>query len=137
MAYRELSPALNLDNILCNIEKRTFDNGGVFSFHNRSFKIVADKPDRVLPHKGSIQVLVSPQFGLRASFAGIIYNVVPFKKPDKPDEKESPKSRVKYIPDDSHYYKYGHKLIKKVTFEDSDFAILKILEKIFLWQMPA
>lgn len=136
-AYREISPALNLDNILCNIEKRTFDNGGVFSFYNRSFKIVADKFDRVLPHKGNIQVLVSPVFGVRACFAGIVYEVVPFIKPEKAERKTATKPRTKYIPDDSHYYKYGHALINKVTFEDNDFAILKILEKVFLWKMPA
>lgn len=136
-AYRELSPALNLDNILCNVVKRTFDNGGVFSFYNRTFKIVADKPDRILPHKGNINVLVSPVFGVRACFAGVVYDVVPFIKPEKAERKAPVKPRTKYIPDDSHYYKYGHMLIKKVTFEDNDIAILKILEKIFLWKMPA
>lgn len=136
-AYRELSPALNLDNILCNIEKRTFDNGGVFSFYNRTFKIVTDKPDRVLPHKGNISVLISPVFGVRACFAGIVYGVVPFIKPEKAEKKGSAKSRTKYIPDDSHYYKYGHALVKKVTFEDTDIAILKMLERVFLWKLPA
>jgi transposase len=136
-AYRELSPAINLDNILCNIEKRTFDNGGVFSFYNRTFKIIADKADRVLPHKGNISVLVSPIFGVRASFAGIVYEVIPFLKPEKVEKKTPVKSKTKYIPDDSHYYKYGHTLIKKVTFEDADIAILKMLEKVFLWKMPA
>ncbi len=135
--YRELSPAINLDNILCTVQRRTFDNGGVFSFYSRSFKIVADKLDRVLPQKGNINVLVSPVFGVRASFAGIVYNVVPFIKPEKAAKKESYRPRTKYIPDDSHYYKYGHILVKKTTFEDDDIAILKMLEKIFLWKMPA
>lgn len=136
-AYRELSPAINLDNILCNIEKRTFDNGGVFSFYNRTFKIIANKADRVLPHKGNISVLVSPVFGVRASFAGIVYEVIPFLKPEKAEKVAPAKPRTKYIPDDSHYYKYGHMLIKKVTFEDADIAILRMLEKVFLWKMPA
>lgn len=137
MAYRDLSPAINLDNILCNVENRTFDNGGVFSFYNRTFKIISDKHDRVLPQKGKIQVLISPVFGIRACHAGIVYDVVPFIKPEKAQIKVSKKSRNKSIPDDSHYYKYGHKLIKKVTFEDNDIAILKMLERVFLWEMPA
>lgn len=136
-AYRELSPSLCLDNILCIIQKRTFDNGGVFSFYSRTFKIVADKLDRILPHKGNINVLISPVFGVRVCFAGIVCDAVPFIKPEKAAKKASPKLGKKYIPDDSHYYKYGHKLIKKVTFEDNDIAILKMLEKIFLWKMPA
>lgn len=136
-AYRDLSPAINLDNVLCNIEKRTFDHGGVFSFYNRTFKIVTDKPDRFLPQKGNIQVLFSPVFGVRASFAGIVYDVVTFIKPEKVEKRVLKKPRAKYIPDDSHYYKYGHKLIKKVTFEDNDIEILKILERVFLWRITA
>lgn len=136
-SYREVSPALNIENILCIMEKRTFDNGGVFSFYNRTFKIVPNRPETVLPHRGKLDVLVSPIFGLRASFAGIVYNVIPFIKPEKAAKTQVKKSNSKkYIPDDSHYYKYGHQLIKKVTFEDNDIAILKILERIFLWKLP-
>jgi len=138
IAYRSVSPGTNIENILCVVEKRTFDNGGVFSFHNRTFKIISDKPDRILPHKGKIDVLVSPVFGLRACFAGIVYNVILFIKPQKTVKDVTEKSkRQKYIPDDSHYYKYGHKLIKKVTFEDNDYAILKMLERIFLQELAA
>jgi transposase len=85
MAYREVSPALNIDNILCIIEKRTFDNGGVFSFYNRSFKIVPNRPDTVLPYRGKIDVLVSPTFGVRVAFAGIVYDTIPFIKPKTPE----------------------------------------------------
>lgn len=136
-AYREISPALNIENILCIMEKRTFDNGGVFSFYNRTFKLVSSKPETVLPHRGKLDVLVSPVFGVRASFAGIVYDVVPFIKPEKVKKPTNAKAKKqKYMPDDSHYYKYGHQLIKKVTFEDNDIAILKMLEKIFLWKLP-
>ena len=135
--YREVSPALNIENILCIIEKRKFDNGGIFSFYNRHFKLVSSKPDIILPHRGKLDVLVSPIFGVRASFAGIVYDVVPYIKPEKSTKPASSKSaKQKYIPDDSHYYKYGHQLIKKVTFEDNDIAILKMLENIFLWRLP-
>jgi hypothetical protein len=137
IAYREISPALNIENVLCIIEKRIFDNGGVFSFYNRTFKLVPNKPDTVLPHRGKLDVLASPVFGVRAAFAGIVYDVVPFTKPEKVKKPANAKGKKqKYIPDDSHYYKYGHQLIKKVTFEDDDIAIIKMLEKIFLWRLP-
>lgn len=135
--YRELTPCLNIENILCTIQRRTFDNGGVFSFYNRHFKITPNRPDTVLPHRGKIDVLVSPAFGLRAAFAGIVYDVVPYVKPEKATKVNRTKSKQqKHAPDDSHYYKYGHQLVKKVTFEDNDLAILKMLEKIFLWRLP-
>lgn len=134
--YRELSPAVNIENILCVVEKRTFDNGGVFSFHNRSFLITPGISERVFPHRGNIDVLISPVFGIRASFAGIVHDVVPFIRNERSTSVNKPKSKKgKYIPDDSHYYKYGHKLIKKVTFEDNDLSILKMLERIFLWKL--
>jgi len=137
IVYREVSPALNIENILCIIEKRSFDNGGVFSFYNRTFKLVSSRLETVLPHRGKLDVLVSPVFGVRASFAGIVYDVVPFIKPEKVKKSVNAKGKKqKYIPDDCHYYKYGHQLIKKVTFEDDDIAILKMLEKIFLWRLP-
>lgn len=136
-AYREVSPGLRIDNILCSIVHRRFDNGGVFSYYNRSFKIVQDKWDRVLPVKGNIQVLVSPVFGIRASFAGIIYEVESYTAPEKRVKSKPVKAHKKQIPEDSHYYKYGHVLWPKVSFEDSDVEILKMLERHFLWKMPA
>ena len=136
-AYRELSAAINLENILCVVEKRKFDNGGVFSFYNRSFKIVSDNAERIFPYKGNIDVLISPIFGVRASFAGIVYEVMPYIKPERVAKPKPQKKRKgKYIPENTHYYKYGHKLINKVTFEDNDMAILKMLERIFLWKLP-
>ncbi len=41
-------------------------------------------------------------------------------------------NKTKYTPPDDHYFKYGHSLIKKLTFEDSDRDILNMLEEIFL-----
>jgi len=132
-AYRPLSPALNIENILCVVEQRTFDKGGVFSFCNRHF-LLSPANDRYLPSKGCIDVLVGPRFGIKASYMGTVIDVIPYVKPDKPCPKKAVK-KGPYLPPDSHYFKYGHYLIKKVTFEDNDRAILKMLEKIFLGKM--
>lgn len=134
-AYRPLSPAMNIENILCVAEKRIFDNGGVFSFHNRSYILVPTNKDRLLPSKGNIDVLVSPAFGIRAAFMGVIYEIVPYVKPEKQSLQPSQKKKGRFIPPDSHYFKYGHNLIKKITFEDNDLAILKMLERIFLGKL--
>jgi transposase len=132
IAYRPISPAMNLENILCVTEKRSFDNGGVFSFHNRTYQIVPPRGDRLLPGKGSIDVLVSPLFGVRASFMGVVFETVSYVKPEKAMQQTASRKKGKYIPPESHYYKYGHCLMKKVTFEDNDRAILKMLERVFL-----
>ena len=132
IAYRPVSPALNIENILCVIEKRAFDNGGVFSFHNRSYLLVPYIKERLLPKKGSVDVLVSPVFGIRASYMGCVYQVVPYVLPEKASKQPTSTKKGKHIPPDSHYYKFGHALIKKVTFEDNDRSILKMLERVFL-----
>lgn len=132
--YRQPTAAMNFDNILCVVEKRVFDNGGVFSLHNKSYQIVPMQRD-LLPATGKAEILVSPRFGVRASYFGVVYEVIPFIKPQKTVSPPAEKKKGKYIPPESHYYKYGHSLVKKVTFEESDRAILKMLERIFLGKM--
>jgi len=134
--YRSISPALNIENILCVIENRKFDNGGIFSFHNKKFKILFDNRSSFVTHRGNIDVLVSPIFGVRASFAGITYDVAPYVEPQKAIASKKSKSKNKpYIPPDTHYYKYGHNLVKRIFFDESDMSILKMLERIFLWRI--
>ena len=36
------------------------------------------------------------------------------------------------MPDDAHYYKYGKRLMGKVSFEESEQEILEMLENLFL-----
>lgn len=137
LAYRELSPAIRLENVLCVIHYRKFDHGGVFSYGNHSFKIVFDERERIAPHRGSVQVLISPVFGVRVRYAGIVYETIPCIKPIKGTVPKTDKPRMKYAPSDTHYYKYGHTLFQKVTFEEDNYAILKMLERIFLHKMVA
>ncbi|GAW93518.1 integrase, partial [Calderihabitans maritimus] len=42
------------------------------------------------------------------------------------------KEKKTYRPPDTHYYKYGRSLFPRLTFEESDREILKMLEEIFL-----
>jgi len=134
-AFRKLPLSVNLDYVLCIVDKRTFDNGGVFSFGNKQFQIIQDNENPSLPPKAKVEVLISPKFGVKARFNGAVYDTIRFinQKSSKGSQKPSETKKNKpWIPPDSHYYKYGHKLIKKVTFEDSDRDILKMLEDIFL-----
>jgi transposase len=133
-AYRPVSAALNIDYILCVVEQRSFDKGGVFSFYNRHFLLSSDN-NKILPSNGRIDVLVSPRFGIKVCYLGVIFDVIQYVKPEKACKPEKQKRKGPYVPPDSHYFKYGHSLIKKVTFEDDDRSILKMLEKIFLGKM--
>lgn len=134
IAFRPLPENVDFNTILCVKLTRTIDNGSVFSFYNKHFKIVIDDAQsNTLPAKTKITVLVSPTFGIKVQFKNTIFDVLPFIKPNKSTEKQPvSKPRKPWTPPDSHYYKYGHTLVKKLVYEESDREILNMLENIFL-----
>ena len=131
-AFRTASQTLDLDAILCVKMTRVLDAGRVFSFYNRHFLLVP-QPSLEPPAKAKVEVLISPCLGIRARYKDVIFQVLPYIKPIKVAvEAKSTKPRKKWSPPDSHYYKYGHTLTKKLSFEDADRDILHMLEDIFL-----
>ena len=42
------------------------------------------------------------------------------------------KEKKIWVPDDLHYYKHGHQLLQKTSFEASDREILRMLEELLL-----
>jgi transposase len=134
-AFRPVPSNLCIDHILCIVKQRTFDNGGVFSFYSKHFKIIQSKELPPLPKSARIDVLTSPHFGIKVAYKGAIYDTMPFVKSKKIQDKAPAKERKKWSPPDSHYYKYGHRLVKKLAFTESDQEILAMLEEIFLSKM--
>jgi len=132
-AFRSASSKLNIDTILCVKLTRSVDAGGVFSFYNRHFKVIMNSGLPLLPPKAKVSVLVSPHVGIAVEWKRKLYQVLPYIKPARQvADAYSSKRKPTWKPPDSHYYKYGHTLIKKVTFEDTDKDILAMLETIFL-----
>ena len=132
-AFRPLPENINLDNILCVKQKRKVDNGSVFSFYGKHFKIELKENQLPIPPKTNINVFVSSISGVRMEYKGRIYETVPFIKPKKAmDNAAKERKSNAYTPPDTHYYKYGQNLFKQVTFEDSDRDILEMLQEIFL-----
>src|SRR6056297_1276889 len=130
--FRTVPEGMCIDHILCVIEKRTYDRGGVFSFYHKHFQITEDKDLPRLPPRGRIEVLVSPYFGLKASYQGNIYDTAFCAMPKAKKANKPIKEKKIWVPDDLHYYKYGHKSMAKVSFEESDREILQMLEELFL-----
>lgn len=132
-AYRALSDDTLVENILCFKDIRSVDNGSVFSFSNKNFQIIFNNYVASIPPKSKVEVLVSPHFGVRAKFNDAVYEVIPFIKPKKSHIKEHKEQLSKaHKPPDDHYFKYGKKQWPKLTFEDSDADIMRMLEDIFL-----
>lgn len=132
-AFRTLSPTLNIDSVLCVKLNRSVDAGGVFSFYNRQFKIITSPELPTLATKAKVSVLVGPRIGVAVQFKKAIFKVLPYIKQKKPDKViTAGTAKTTYSPVDSHYYKYGHNLVKKLTFEDNHNDMLLMLESIFL-----
>lgn len=131
-AYRPIPENIDIAHVLCVKHKRSVDNGGVFSFYNRHFKVICDGVCPI-PPRAKVEVLVSPVFGVKVQYNDTVFKTLPFVKPKRVQKTVSaPKEKKTYRPPDTHYYKYGHSLFPKLTFEESDREILKMLEKIFL-----
>jgi hypothetical protein len=119
--------------VLCVKITRTVDNGGVFSLYNRNFKVLENQSSNILPpRKSKVFVLISPVFGIKAQYEKTTFDVINYIKPIKVTTPSEPKKKKPWTPPDSHYYKYGHTLMKKLNYEESDQEILRILEDIFL-----
>jgi transposase len=132
-AFRPLPSILDVDSILCVKLTRAVDAGGVFSFYNKHFKVLTSPDLPAIAAKSKVTVLVGPRIGVAVQFKKVLFNVLPYiKQKNSVHSKPTSASTKTYSPPDSHYYKYGHTLIKKVTFEDSDQDILLMLERIFL-----
>lgn len=132
-AFRPLSPKLNIDSVLCVKLTRSVDAGGVFSFYNRQFKVITSPDLPLLANRAKVSVLVGPRIGVAVQFKKTIFNVLPYIKSKKPEKLITPTTdKIPYSPPDSHYFKFGHNLVKKLTFEDNHNDILLMLESIFL-----
>lgn len=132
-AFRPVAKKLNIDTILCVKLTRSVDAGGVFSFYNRLFKVITNPDLPLLPPKAKVSVLISPHVGIAVQWKQKLYQVLPYIKPAKQEAlAATSKKKSTWKPPDSHYYKYGHTLIKKVSFDLTDKHILAMLESIFL-----
>jgi len=131
-AFRALPGGIDIDMVLCVKMKRVIDSGFAFSFYNRHFILNSNNPALLPPPKAPITVLVSPRFGIKAQYHDTVFDVLPYIKPAKIAKSKQTTEKQPWIPPDSHYYKYGQSLVKKVSFEDSDRDIFRMLEDIFL-----
>lgn len=72
----------------------------------------------LLTSRAKISVLVGPRIGVAVQFKKVMFNVLPCIKQKRPDKVSVPTiSKTPYSPPDTHYFKYGHSLVKKLTFD--------------------
>jgi len=127
-SFMKLSKKTNLDTILCVKIKRQIDNGDVFSYKSKLFKILAED----VPNKSNIEVLISPKLGVRVRYKNKLYETVRYIKPKKVKELKDPKDyKTKaHSPKEESRISVMHpqKLYNQYT---TDKEILEMLDEIF------
>lgn len=119
---------LDLDLILCAKEKRTVDNGAVFSFKGKHFKVVGDG----FPgNKIKIDVVANAAKGIFALYDGKIFDVLPFVKPKKLTKPKAD-AAIPSKPADDHPFRNIDHMKKRYSSDLVDSEIRKMLDDIFL-----
>ena len=132
--FHKPSEGMNIGYVLCVKEERTVDAGGVFSFHNRSFKVEESAYSGMIPPHARCQILTSPEFGVKLQYRGIVFNVLDYVPPKRKPAPEKAPYIPHGIPDD-HPFKYGQSLVQKQIYGETDGDIFAMLEEIFLRRM--
>ena len=128
-AFRPLPQGLNIDYCLCVKESRLLDNGGVFSFYNKSFKIDdSDLSFRFRP-KSSVKVLLSPVFGIKVQYKQFILGVTRFIKPKNAANKDF-KPKTPYVPSTDHPWRISPKSYPSIHDNLIDPDISAILARL-------
>lgn len=104
-AFRALQQNLNLDYILCIKEERTIIERTAFSYHSKYYQLIKNDGRVITLPKAKITVITSPQIGVKAIYAGEVYDTKiieerPKKSTVKATQKQSKKKQ--YAPAVDH-----------------------------------
>jgi transposase len=137
--FSKLPAGKNPDYILCVKEKRKVDGGGVFSYNGKQFKVIESIRTGMLPPRVTVDVLVSPSFGVKAAYRGIVFDVEAFRQPkparlysDRQTAVNSKAPKAKQPVPDAHPYKYGKYTGEyAMNYVETDADIIDMLYDIF------
>ena len=105
------------------------DNGGVFSFHGRAWKVECPSPA-----KSTIDVIVSPSRGILAVYKDRTYDVASFEKQRKAKVKKA--ALPPMPPAADHPWRTGEFDASFNTHVYSDLEIISMLNELFLNPWP-
>jgi hypothetical protein len=108
-------------------EPRVVDNGGVFSFCGKAWRITGDNA----PAKAKIEVVLSPIKGMIALYKGKVFAVLPFAKPKRVSQSKAAAPTV-HTPLEDHPWRIGTPRIPLYSSDLADAEIHRMLQDIFL-----
>ena len=94
-AFRELEPEVNIDFILCRKEERQIIANSGFSYNGKYYQLYKNGKEAKSIPKAKITVLTSARIGVKAAYAGVIYDTKLLDERPKRAVKSSPKNESK------------------------------------------
>lgn len=140
-AFRNLNPNLNPNYILCKKEERMVIEGSAFSYNGKYYQLTLNGKKASAIPKAKLTVLTSTRIGVKASYAGVVYDTVVLdERPKKlvaeqPEEKN--KQKKTYKPSENHPWKQtgNRKSIplyeKAILSQEDDFKVKEIIDGLF------
>lgn len=133
--FRDLDSNINLDHILCVKEERTIINESGFSYGGQYYQLTKNGQKASSIPKAKITVLTSSKIGVKASYAGVVYDTkILDERPRKsvPVQHESKKSKnKKAAPSKEHPWRQPTNKRPILSYEETDTEILEILDGLF------
>jgi transposase len=134
-AFRPLDPDIELDYILCIKEKRAIIEDSAFSYKGKYYQLVKNGKKATAMPKAKLTVLTSSRIGVKASYAGVIYDTLvleerPKKKNLKPSEKQ-PQKRTPVKPAADHPWRQMPQKRPNFAYEETDREIIEMLNQLF------
>jgi len=134
-AFRQPDSGMDLDAILCIKKQRVLIDGSAFSYDGDYFQLMKNGVKATISHKANITVLDSYKTGIRASYAGKVYETQVLEERPKIQSLQKNKSATKekktIFPAPNHPWRLSAKERPRLYYEESDREILEMLDQLF------
>jgi transposase len=134
-AFRDLDSNINIDHILCVKEDRTIINESGFSYGGQYYQLTKHGKKASSIPKAKIEVLTSSKIGIKACYAGVVYDTkVLEERPKKVvanQHKSNQKQNEKAVPAKEHPWRQPANKSRTFSYEETDTEILEILNGLF------
>ena len=134
-AFRPLDPGIELDHILCIKEERTIIEDSAFSYKGKYYQLVRNGRKAAAMPKAKLTVLSSSKIGVKALYAGVVYDTLvleerPKKKALKSSKKQ-PQKRTPVKPAADHPWRQMPQKRPNFAYEETDREIIEMLNQLF------
>ena len=134
-AFRPLEPGIELDHILCIKEERTIIEDSAFSYKGKYYQLVRNGRKAAAMPKAKLTVLSSSKIGVKALYAGVVYDTLvleerPKKKALKSSKKQ-PQKRTPVKPAADHPWRQMPQKRPNFAYEETDREIIEMLNQLF------